>query len=112
MNDSTVKRKSYEPTGWNIISTYLLIQIYANYVRTTIKLNVAALDLENFSPFVLYGQDLKIEFVQINDAVQNLVEIQHNDETLTLNLPHASNEIEIVTLCNPFENKALEFTTP
>ncbi len=108
MNDLAVKRQSYAPTGWNIISTHLLVQIYDQYARTTVKIDVNASDPSNLPPLILYGQSLEIEAVLINKAVKNLNGIKSEDGSITLNLSNSSNKIEIVTLCNPFDNKTLE----
>ena len=44
----------------------------------------------------------------INNVTQQISDIQKNKDSLIFNLSCASNEIEIVTLCNPFENTTLE----
>ena len=108
MSDLTVRRQSYKHTGWNIITTHLLVQIYSNYVRTTVKIAVKTENTSNLPPLILHGKGLDLKAILINDEAQNLHDIETNEDSLTLNLTNVFNEIEIVTFCYPFENKSLE----
>ena len=108
MNKILVKRDAYAPTGWQVKSTHLTVQLYSEFARTTAKMNVSASDRNYLPPLILNGQDLEIEAVFINGTLQEIKNIQKQGESITLVLPEASNEIEVVTICNPFQNKALE----
>ena len=108
MSQLLVKRDEYTPTGWDIISTYLTVQIYSNFARTTVKMNIEASNSDSLPPLFLHGQNLDLEKVVINNVTQQINHIQKNKDSLIFNLSCASNEIEIVTLCNPFENTTLE----
>ena len=103
-----VKRDAYTPTGWQVNSTHLTVQLYSEFARTTVKMNVTASDESVLPPLILYGQDLEIEAVFINDTPQEIEDIQKQGESISLLLPNSSNDIEVVTICNPYENKALE----
>ena len=103
-----VKRDAYTPTGWQVNSTHLTVQLYSEFARTTVKMNVTASDDSVLPPLILYGQDLEIEAVFINDTPQEIEDIQKQGESISLLLPNSSNDIEVVTICNPYENKALE----
>ncbi|MDC3014198.1 aminopeptidase N, partial [Alphaproteobacteria bacterium] len=103
-----MKRDEYTPTGWDIISTYLTVQIYSNFARTTVKMNIEASNSDSLPPLFLHGQNLDLEKVVINNVTQQISDIQKNKDSLIFNLSCASNEIEIVTSCNPFENTTLE----
>lgn len=108
MSQLLVKRDEYTPTGWDIISTYLTVQIYSNFARTTVKMNIEASNSDSLPPLFLHGQNLDLEKVVINNITQQISDIQKNKDSLIFNLSCSSNEIEIVTLCNPFENTTLE----
>ena len=108
MSQLLVKRDEYTPTGWDIISTHLTVQIYSNFARTTVKMNIEASNSDSLPPLFLYGQNLDLKNVVINNVTQQISDIQKNKDSLIFNLSCASNEIEIVTLCNPFENTTLE----
>ncbi|MEK9598793.1 MAG: aminopeptidase N, partial [Alphaproteobacteria bacterium] len=108
MNKMLVKRDAYTPTGWQVNSTHLTVQLYSEFARTTVKMNVTASDDMVLPPLILYGQDLEIEAVFINDTPQEIEDIQKQGESISLLLPNSSNDIEVVTICNPYENKALE----
>ena len=108
MNKMLVKRDAYTPTGWQVNSTNLTVQLYSEFARTTVKMNVTASDESVLPPLILYGQDLEIEAVFINDTPQEIEDIQKQGESISLLLPNSSNDIEVVTICNPYENKALE----
>ena len=108
MNQLLVKRDEYTPTGWGIISTYLTVQIYSNFARTTVKMNIEASNSDSLPPLFLHGQNLDLKNVVINNVTQQISDIKKNKDSLIFNLSCASNEIEIVTLCNPFENTTLE----
>ena len=108
MNKMLVKRDAYTPTGWQVNSTHLTVQLYSEFARTTVKMNVTASDDSVLPPLILYGQDLEIEAVFINDTPQEIEDIQKQGESISLLLPNSSNDIEVVTICNPYENKALE----
>ncbi|MCH1427895.1 MAG: aminopeptidase N, partial [Alphaproteobacteria bacterium] len=108
MNKMLVKRDAYTPTGWLVNSTHLTVQLYSEFARTTVKMNVTASDDSVLPPLILYGQDLKIEAIFINDTPQVIEDIQKQGESISLLLPNSSNDIEVVTICNPYENKALE----
>ena len=108
MNKMLVKRDAYTPTGWQVNSTHLTVQLYSEFARTTVKMNVTASDDRVLPPLILYGQDLEIEAVFINDTPQEIEDIQKQGESISLLLPNSSNDIEVVTICNPYENKALE----
>ena len=103
-----VKRDAYSPTGWHVNSTHLTVQLYSEYARTTVKMNVTAVEDSFLPPFILYGQDLEIEAVFINETHQEIKNIQKQGESLFLHLTNSSNEIEVVTICNPYKNKTLE----
>ena len=108
MSQLLVKRDEYTPTGWDIISTHLTVQIYSNFARTTVKMNIEASNSDSLPPLFLHGQNLDLKNVVINNVTQQISDIQKNKDSLIFNLSCASNEIEIVTLCNPFENTTLE----
>ena len=108
MNKMLVKRDAYTPTGWQVNSTHLTVQLYSEFARTTVKMKVTASDDSVLPPLILYGQDLEIEAVFINDTPQEIEDIQKQGESISLLLPNSSNDIEVVTICNPYENKALE----
>jgi len=103
-----VKRDAYTPTGWQVNSTHLTVQLYSEFARTTVKMNVTASDDRVLPPLILYGQDLEIEAVFINDTPQEIEDIQKQGESISLLLPNSSNDIEVVTICNHYENKSLE----
>ncbi len=108
MTDTEVMRVSYAPTGWEITSTHLLVQIFSNHAKTTVKMRVKASLSNSLPPLVLYGQDLEIEVALVNQIAQNLNEIINEDGSLTLYLPNDVNDIEVASICNPYTNKALE----
>ena len=97
-----VKRDAYTPTGWQVNSTHLTVQLYSEFARTTVKMNVTASDDSVLPPLILYGQDLEIEAVFINDTPQEIEDIQKQGESISLLLPNSSNDIEVVTICNPY----------
>ena len=103
-----VKRDAYTPTGWQVNSTHLTVQLYSEFARTTVKMKVTASDDSVLPPLILYGQDLEIEAVFINDTPQEIEDIQKQGDSISLLLPNLSNDIEVVTICNPYQNKALE----
>ena len=65
MGQLLVKRDEYTPTGWDIISTYLTVQIYSNFARTTVKMNIEASNSDSLPPLFLYGQNLELKNVVI-----------------------------------------------
>ena len=71
-------------------------------------MNIEASNSDSLPPLFLHGQNLDLEKVVINNVTQQISDIQKNKDSLIFNLSCASNEIEIVTLCNPFENTTLE----
>ena len=103
-----VKRDAYSPTGWQVNSTNLTVQLYSEFARTIVKMNVTASDDRVLPPLILYGQELEIEAVFINDTPQEIEDIQKQGDSISLLLPNLSNHIEVVTICNPYQNKALE----
>ena len=103
-----VKRDAYAPTGWHVNSTYLTVQLYTEFARTTVKMNVQAKDDSLLNPLVLYGQGLEIEAIFINETLQEIKTIQKQGDSILLYLPNSANDIEVVTICNPYKNKALE----
>ena len=103
-----VKRDAYSPTGWQVNSTNLTVQLYSEFARTIVKMNVTASDDRVLPPLILYGQELEIEAVFINDTPQEIEDIQKQGDSISLLLPNLSNDIEVVTICNPYQNKALE----
>ena len=103
-----VKRDAYAPTGWHVNSTYLTVQLYTDFARTTVKMNVQAKDDSLLNPLVLYGQGLEIEAIFINETLQEIKTIQKQGDSILLYLPNSANDIEVVTICNPYKNKALE----
>ena len=108
MNKMLVKRDAYSPTGWQVNSTNLTVQLYSEFARTIVKMNVTASDDRVLPPLILYGQELEIEAVFINDTLQEIEDIQKQGDSISLLLPNLSNDIEVVTICNPYQNKALE----
>ncbi len=108
MSVLTVRRQSYKPTGWDIISTHLLVQIYSDYARTSVKIAVKTKNTHELPPLIFNGKDLELKAILINDEAQNLHDIQTNEDSLTFNLTNVFNEIEIVAFCYPFKNKSLE----
>ncbi|MBT5574744.1 MAG: aminopeptidase N [Alphaproteobacteria bacterium] len=108
MNEMLVKRHAYAKTGWRVDTTHLTVQLYAKYARTTVVMHLTSEQEVALQPLVLYGQELEIETVIINDSIQDKEHIQKNDHSITLNLTQKSNEVVVITICNPYENKALE----
>ena len=86
MSVLTVRRQSYKPTGWNIISTHLLVQIYSDYARTSVKIAVKTKNTHELPPLIFNGKDLELEAILVNDEAQNLHDIQTNEDSLTFNL--------------------------
>ena len=80
MSQSLVKRDEYTPTGWDIISTYLTVQLYSNFARTTVKMNIEASNSDSLPPLFLYGQNLALEKVVINNVTQQISDIKKNKD--------------------------------
>ena len=76
MSQLLVKRDEYTPTGWDIISTHLTVQIYSNFARTTVKMNIEASNSDSLPPLFLHGQNLDLEKVVINNVTQQINHIQ------------------------------------
>ena len=75
MSQVLVRRDEYTPTGWDIISTYLTVQIYSNFARTTVKMNIEASNSNSLPPLFLYGQNLDLKNVGINNVTQQISDI-------------------------------------
>ena len=86
MSQLLVKRDEYTPTGWDIISTYLTVQIYSNFARTTVKMNIEASNSDSLPPLFLYGRNLDLKNVVINNVTQQISDIQKNKDSLIFNL--------------------------
>ena len=108
MDKLLVKRNAYAPTGWHVDSTYLTVQLYSKFARTTVKMLVSAIHDKIRPPLILHGQNLQIETIIINNTIQSNNNFVKNEDSICLYLSNSSNEIEVVTTCNPHENKALE----
>ena len=103
-----VKRNAYAATGWQVESTHLTVQLYSEFARTTVKMRVSATNKNLRPPLILNGQDLKIEAIIVNSTVLSNANFMMDGESICLELSKSSNEIEVVTICNPYENRALE----
>ena len=108
MTEMLVKRNAYAATGWQVESTHLTVQLYSEFARTTVKMRVSATNKNLRPPLILNGQDLKIEAIIVNSTVLSNANFMMDGESICLELSKSSNEIEVVTICNPYENRALE----
>ena len=71
MDKLLVKRNAYAPTGWHVDSTYLTVQLYSKFARTTVKMHVSAIHDKIRPPLILHGQNLQIETIIINNTIQS-----------------------------------------
>ena len=107
---STIFLKDYQPPAYLIDNVKLHFELQETKTVVTSKLAIQLNPGNKLKdkPFKLDGQNLKLSSIKVDGKKLSEKEYACDDESLTvLDMPETC-EVEIITVINPIENKALE----
>lgn len=106
LSQPTAKRLTdYKPFGFDILSVELCFDLQPEKTRVTSKLEVRKTH-KDVSNLVLDGQGLTLDSFKINGCESDTYEL--TEESLSIPYDIESATLEIVTCCDPQNNKTLE----
>jgi aminopeptidase N len=105
--------KDYQPPYWDFFQVNLLFELGEN-TAVTAEYHLRYRDgkinkLENFrEDLVLYGKDLDLDYLSINEKKLNSSEFKIEDEKLTIPVCTEDLVLKVKTRISPFDNTQLE----
>ena len=100
-----IRRADYQPPCFALDSTQLDIALFADHARVTATLSVRRLA---DGPLLLNGEGLELVHLKIDGQPAGPQDVTHGPDGLLLTNLGPSAEIEVASLCDPWNNKALE----
>ena len=100
-----IRRADYQPPCFALDSTQLDVLIFADHARVTATLSVRRLA---DGPLLLNGEGLELVHLKIDGELAGAQDVTHGPDGLLLTNLGQSAEIEVASLCDPWNNKALE----